>query len=111
MKKLLLATAAIAVVSATAPTPADAKEKCITMCHFFDAWAVTQVCHDLIFNEDGRRTDKEFGNWRSLKRQALADVKRWPDTCHPDCMAKASDDFNGTPCQYLKLKSDLPPKE
>jgi hypothetical protein len=111
MKKLLLATVALAVMSTTAPTPADAKEKCTSMCHFFAACALTQICRNLILNEDGRSTDKEFGDLRSLKRQALADVKRWPHACHPDCMAEASDDLEGTPCQYLKLKSDLRPQE
>jgi hypothetical protein len=83
--------------------PAHAKEKCTSMCHFFNAWAITQVCRNLTFNEDGRRDDKIFGDFRVLKRQALAIVKRWPNACHPSCKwdGDAGDDSDDT-CQYLK---------
>jgi hypothetical protein len=60
-------------------------------------------CHNLAFNENGRRTDKDYGDLRALKRQALATVKRWPDACHPNCKweAEAPDDIDDT-CQFLK---------
>jgi hypothetical protein len=84
-------------------TPAHAKEKCTSMCPFFNAWAITQVCRNLTFNDNGRQTDKDFGDLRTLKRQALAVVKRWPNACRPDCKweAEAPDDIDEV-CHYLK---------
>jgi hypothetical protein len=84
-------------------TPASAKEKCTSMCHFFDAWALTKLCKNLALNEDGVKDDKVFGDMRSLKRQALKDMRKVSAACHPDCKWDAeAPDIEGTPCQYLK---------
>lgn len=91
--------------------PAGARG-CSSMCHFFDAWALTQLCPNLIFNNDGRSTDKGFGDMRSLKQAALKlDMKAISearDICHPACFKLKGDEQDGTPCQYLQTRAVTP---
>jgi len=80
--------------------------KCTSMCHFFDAWSLTQLCANLAFNENGVFTDKAFGDLRIMKRRALkfdrAARAKGEDICHPACMKDSDDDKAGTPCEFLK---------
>jgi TPR repeat protein len=98
-------TLSAATIALALSTPAAAKEKCTSMCHFFDAWALTKVCSNLAFNEAGIRDDKDYGDLQSLKRQALRDVRHWPNACHPSCVSDTDDNKEGTVCQYLKERS------
>ena len=86
-------------------SPAIAKEKCTSMCHFFDAWALAKICPNLALNEDGIKTDKAFGDLKTLKSQSLQMIRLRKDGCNIDCKWNAeAPDVEGTPCQYLKLK-------
>jgi hypothetical protein len=108
LMRMFLATL-IAVACGNIAAPALAREKCTSMCHFFNAWAITQVCKNLTFNDAGRQEDKDYGDFRGLKRRALAIVKKWPNACHPNCKwdGDAGDDSDDT-CMYLQpAKSDV----
>lgn len=110
MKRLALVLA----VAAAGIAPASAKEKCTSMCHLFDAWAMAQSCPNLtlIHNPTNDRTYREDLDPRSrVNRELMADalkvVKQQialhpQQACHVDC--KGTDDDEGTVCQYVSEK-------
>jgi hypothetical protein len=101
-------TVALLLLALTSPAPADAKEKCTSMCHFFVAWALVRLCPNLYFNQDGVRTSREFGDLHEVKKQALkfdlAAKRKGDDVCHPHCMKDSDHLKEGTACQFLEVK-------
>jgi hypothetical protein len=104
----------ILVVALTAP--AAAKEKCTSMCHFYEAWALAKLCPKLMLNEDGAAEDKADSSDRkfsrthaALKRQVLGEMRHATAACNIDCKwdKEVRDELEGTPCQYLRLKEPL----
>jgi hypothetical protein len=93
----------LVVLSATA---AHAEEKCTSMCHFFEAWALTKVCHNLILTDEGRQTERDYSKFHSLFQNALADVKSRANVCNNiECMwITNTNPIEGTACQYLKYR-------
>jgi hypothetical protein len=111
MKKLTIIAIAICALTA----PAHAKEKCTSMCHFYEAWAITKLCTNLTLNDGWQREDRDLAHDKAfrkthdiLKRQVLKETRADPDACNIDCQwrKEAPDGLEGTPCQYLILKED-----
>lgn len=118
MSMARLHTGVVFFLAASFAGPAPAKEKCTSMCHFYEAWALSKLCPKLVLNADAIREDKADSNDNAfskihdrLKRQVLGDMKANRDACDIDCKWKAEapdpEELEGTPCQYLRLKQPL----
>ena len=113
--------AAIAITLALTAS-ALAKEKCTSECHLFDAWAMMELCPNVMlihtpatemdYKEffDGSRPMRQLQN-DALRRLRLAIAVDRKYACHPknnmtqDGHAKectGTDDDEGTVCQYVK---------
>lgn len=101
---------------------AQAKAKCTSMCHLFDAHALAQVCPNLTLNEQYRVDFKDLfepvpGFSVTQQRRDIADFKAWSmrgvleriasavNVCSPSCLKL--ENAEGTACQYLKSRPTI----
>jgi hypothetical protein len=112
----------VALVAPACGVSALAKEKCTSLCHLFDAWAMARLCPNLtlIHNPATDPDYREFLDPRSRgMRQLMADALRRVQqdividpkhACHPvrwpgekdEGECSGTEDDEGTVCQYVR---------
>jgi hypothetical protein len=120
MRVILIKGSAVLLLIAIG-TSAFGREKCTSMCHLFDAWAMSRLCPNLTLihtpdkDADYRAyLDPQSGGMRQLMNDALRRVRQDlvidpKAACHPRRTAEkgyvecsGTDDDEGTVCQYVR---------